>query len=414
MSVGTDNPFFAEPYALRRWMSGPLSPYLGGFATRLHEYGYSPGVGQDYVRCVGYLSVWLDHKGLEASQLDEYKIYDYLRTLKSRRHTVISGAPHRLFLSYLREIGIIKRPPPQAASKIDCVVNDYLEYLRQVRGLAESTLPHRRLFSRRFLEERFGNQPVRLSRLKAQDVIQYIQGHAHEYGVLYRATMVLILRDFCRFLQLRGHIRKDVASSIPRVPYWKATRRPDHLTNSDIERLLKNCERKTPKGIRDYAILLFLVRLGMRAGEVRNLALEDIDWETGQITACGKASKRKRLPLPYDVGQALAEYLKHGRPPSSSRCVFLRMRAPYTGMACSGAIYKIVQGALRRAGLNPSRQGPHLLRHSFATHLLRSGASLADVGRMLGHDDVNSTLVYARIDANQLKMVIQPWPGGVS
>jgi site-specific recombinase XerD len=395
-------------------MKGPLSPHMNGFAKRLHEYGYSPGVGQDYVRCIGYLSLWLDRKGFEASQLDEYKICDHLRALKHRGNTAVSGAPHRLFLSYLREIDVIKRPPPQVASQIDRIVNDYAEHLRKVRGLAEATLFHRRLFTRRFLEEQYGKRPMRLSHLRAQDVIQYIRNHAHEYGVLYRGAMVQVLRDFCRFLRLHGLVRGDIASSIPRMPYWRPMRQPDHLTDSEIERLLKNHDRTTPKSMRDYAILLLLVRLGLRAGEVRTLTLEDINWQAGEIVVCGKGSKRKRLPLPHEVGQALAEYVQHGRPVSSARRVFIRIRAPHTGMACSGGIYKIVRGALKRAGLSPSRWGPHLLRHTFATHLLRSGVALPDVGRMLGHEDINSTLVYAQLDASELKTVAQPWLGGVS
>jgi site-specific recombinase XerD len=414
MGVGTSNPFFAEPYALRRWKRGPLSPYLDRFAKRLHDYGYSPSVGQDYIRCIGYLSLWLEHQGLGASVLDEHKIGDHIKSLKRHKGVAISSAPHRLFLSYLREMGIIKRSPPQTMSKVVRIVNEYVDYLRHERGLAEATLAHRRLFPRRFLEERFGKKAVRLSQLEAQDFIRYIRNHAHEYGALYRSNMVLVLKDFCRFLHLRGYVHKDIASSIPRMPSWKPVQLPAHLERSDVERLLKTCKRDTPKGMRDYAILLLLVRLGLRAGEVRSLTLDDIDWEAGQIIICGKGGKRNRLPLPQDVGRALVQYLQHGRPPCSSRHVFIRTRAPHTGFQCSGPITKIVKQALERTGLNPPHKGSHLLRHTFATHLLRSGASLPEISRMLGHENPSSTLVYAHIDMNKLRQVSQPWPGGVS
>ncbi|MGB2823120.1 MAG: site-specific integrase [Phycisphaerae bacterium] len=414
MSVGTSNPFFAEPYALKRWKRGPLGSYLDGFARRLDECGYSPPTGGNYVRCVGHLSLWLAEKGFEAHQLDERKICDHLQALKNRRGVVVSGAPHRLLLSYLREIGVIPRPAPRAASKIDHIVGGYIEHLRHVRGLAESTLVHRRLFARRFLEERFRDEPIRLSRLTAQDVIRHIQGHTGEYGVLYRSGIVMVLRDFYRFLHLAGHVREDIAAGIPMCPHWKAPARPEHLERSELERLLETCVRTTPKDLRDYAILVLLVRLGVRAGEVRNLTLDDIDWEAGRITVCGKGGKCRQLPLLHEVGQALVAYLKEGRPPSRSRHVFIRMRAPLTGLSCTGGIYKIVSRALRRAGLSPSRWGPHLLRHSFATYLRGQGTSLSDVGRMLGHDDVNSALVYAHVAPNELRSVVQPWPGGVS
>lgn len=412
MSLGTQNPFFAEPNALRRWTTGPLGPYVNAFATRLWELGYSPSVGGNYVRCVGYLSSWMELRGFEAQELDEYKICDHLRSLKHHADTTVSGAPHWLFLSYLREVGVIKRSPPAITSKVDRVVGEYIEYLRQERGLAEPTLVHRRMFARRFLEERFKNQPMRLSRLKAQDFIRYIQKRTGGYGVLSRAGIVHVLKDFCRFLRLREYVRQDIASGLPKMPYWRASGVPNHLERPEVERLLKNCERKSPKGMRDHAILLLLVRLGLRAGEVRNLTLDDIDWETGQITICGKGSKRNRLPLPQEVGKAVVEYLKHGRPPCSSRHLFIRDRAPHTGMLCSGAIYKIVGGALKRADLHPPHRGPHMLRHSFATHLLRRGASLPEIGRLLGHESPDSTAVYTHVASDGLKPVVQPWPGG--
>jgi site-specific recombinase XerD len=309
---------------------------------------------------------------------------------------------------------VIKRSPPQIISQIERIVQEYIEYLLKERGLSKSTIPHRRIFPRRFLEERFGKKPVVLSRLKARDFIQYIQKHAHEYGALYRGSMVLILRDFCRFLYLHKYIQDDLSVSIPRVPYWKATRLPNYLKCSDTERVLKTCERNTPKGMRNYAILLLLVHLGLRAGEVLNLTLDDIDWESGEITICGKDSKRNRLPLPQEIGKALVQYLQHGRPPCSSRHLFIRLRAPHTKFQSSSPIGKIVERAIKRAGLNPPHKGSHLMRHTFATNLLRQGASLPEIGRMLGHERISSTLVYAHIDIRNLKQVAQPWPGGKS
>ncbi len=413
MTVGTNNPYYDEPSALRKWKKGPLSPYLDDFAWRLYECGYSPGVGQGYIRCISYLSQWLEQQGFKDHQLDERKIRDHLESLKHHKDTVISSSPHLLFLSYLREKGVIKRPPPQTMSQVERVVNEYVTYLRQERGLAESSIPHRRIFPRRFLEERFGKKPVVLSRLKTRDFMRHIENHAHEYGSLYRGSMVLILRDFCRFLYLRKYIHEDIATRMPSIPCWRrATHLPYHLKCPDVESILKTCNRNTPKGMRDYAIMLLLVRLGLRAGEVRNLRLDDIDWESGVITICGKGSKRNRLPLPQEIGKAMVQYLQHGRPPCSSRHLFIRTRAPYTEFQGIAAITKTVKQALERAGLNPPHKGSHLLRHTFATNLLRRGASLPEIGRMLGHESISSTLVYAHVDMKSLKKVAQPWPGG--
>jgi site-specific recombinase XerD len=166
--------------------------------------------------------------------------------------------------------------------------------------------------------------------------------------------------------------------------------------------------------MRDHAILLLLIRLGLRAGEVRNLTLDDVDWESGEITICGKGSKRNRLPLPQEIGKALVQYLQHGRPPCSSRHLFIRLRAPHTKLQSSSPIGKIVERAIKCAELDPPHKGSHLLRHTFATNLLRQGASLPEIGRMLGHERISSTQVYAHVDIKNLKKVAQPWPGGKS
>jgi len=391
MSIGTSNPYYASPYGLRRLKRGPLARYLDGFAKRLWACGYSPGLAQNYLRCISFLSVWLEEHGFKVVHLDDRKVCDYVQYLKHHQGTLVSSAPYLLFVSYLRETGVISRPTPIAKSKIDSIINEYLEYLRRDRGLAESTIMHRRLFTRRFLQERFAKNAVRVDRLKDRDVIRYIQDHAHEYSAIYSTCIVVVLRDFYRFLRLKGYVDKDIASGIPRMPHWKPMRPPEYLEPSDVERLLRTCDRKIPQGMRDYAILLILARLGLRAGEVRNLTLDDIDWEGGEITVCGKGARRNRLPLPQDIGKALAQYLRHGRPPCSSRHVFIRLRAPHSQLQCSGPIYKIVSKALARAGLHPQHKGPHLLRHTFATHLIQRGASLSEIGRMLGHEDPNST-----------------------
>ena len=414
MAVGTNNPYYYEPSALRKWKKGPLGPYLDGVGWRLYECGYSPGVGQAYIRYISYLSQWLEQQDFKDHQLDEHKIRDYMEGLKHHKDTVVSSSPYLLFLSYLREKGVIKKPPPAIKSEIDRIVHKYIQYLLKERGLSESTIPHRRIFPRRFLEERFGKKPVSLSRLKARDFIQYIEKLSHEYSALYRSSIVLVLRDFCRFLYLHKYIKEDISVSIPRVPHWKAIRLPHYLKCPDVESILKTCDRNTPKGMRDYAILLLLVRLGLRAGEVRNLTLDDVDWESGVITICGKGSKRNRLPLPQEIGKALVQYLQHGRPPCSSRHLFIRMRAPHTKFQCITPVTKAVKQALERAGLNPPHKGSHLLRHTFATNLLHQGASLPEIGRMLGHESISSTQVYAHVDMKNLKKVAQPWPGGKS
>jgi integrase/recombinase XerD len=178
------------------------------------------------------------------------------------------------------------------------------------------------------------------------------------------------------------------------------------------EPLLGSCDQSTLTGRRNYTILLLLARLGLRSGEVVNMTLDDINWEAGEIRAGGKSHRKDRLPLPKDVGEALAGYLRHGRPPCSTRRVFVRMRAPVCGFVDSSAIYSMVKRAFDRAGLDPAHKGPHVLRHSLATNMLREGASLTEIGEILRHRDLSTTQIYAKVDLEALSRIAQPWPGG--
>jgi integrase len=180
----------------------------------------------------------------------------------------------------------------------------------------------------------------------------------------------------------------------------------------DVDYLLQSCDRCTPKGQRDYAILLLLARLGLRAGEVAALTLDDLDWEAGELLIRGKGARQDRLPLPIEVGEALVIYLRDSRPPSVTRQVFIRMRAPRRGFRGPHAISTIVRRALIRAGLNPTLKGAHLLRHSLATRLLQNGASLTEIGELLRHQHPETTQIYAKVDQMALTQLALPWPGG--
>ena len=262
------------------------------------------------------------------------------------------------------------------------------------------------------MSELYKDEPIYLKRLSAQKVNHYILNHSQEYSVLHRAKMVFVLKSFLRFLYFREKISSDLALNLPRVPCWRNTTLPGYLTPYEVKSLLKHCDIKTPKGIRDSAILTLLARLGLRAGEVCRLTLEDIDWDTGKISICGKGSKLSYLPLPDDVGKATVRYLRYVRPKCSCRQAFIRQRAPLVGITQS-AVSKLVKVALKRANLNPLHQGSHLLRHTCATHLLRKGASISDISQILCHKNPNSTVVYAKVDLNKLQTVTQAWPGGV-
>ncbi len=223
--------------------------------------------------------------------------------------------------------------------------------------------------------------------------------------------MVTAFRSFFRFLLQYGEIEVDLAASVPTVADWRLSTVPKYLTLEELQGVLDACNQGTSTGRRDYAILLLLARLGLRAGEVVALNLDDIDWRAGEITIPGKGLFHDRMPLPADVGQALAIYLRQDRPACESRQVFIRIKAPRRGFAHPSTVSTIVRRALERAGLYPAVKGAHLLRHTLATGMLRQGGTLAEIGEVLRHRVPNTTEIYAKVDFAGLSSLAQPWPG---
>jgi len=221
------------------------------------------------------------------------------------------------------------------------------------------------------------------------------------------------LRSLLRYLRYRGQISTDLASSVPTVRSSRLASLPSYLHPKEIRRVLAACDRGSPIGRRDYAILLLLARLGLRANEIRLLTLEDIDWESGRLNVQGKGRRAGSMPLPTEVGAAMADYLRHGRPRSDSRHVFLRHMAPHSGFMTSRAVSNVVDSALARAGIEGlARRGAHLFRHSLATQLLRAGASLTEIGQVLRHQNPDTTRIYAKVDLGSLRAIALRWPGG--
>jgi site-specific recombinase XerD len=225
--------------------------------------------------------------------------------------------------------------------------------------------------------------------------------------------MVGALRSFFRFLRWRGDIVIDLASTVPRVADWRLSSLPKSLPAGEVERLIMSCRQATVTGQRDYTVLLLLARLGLRAGEVVALTLDDIDWDAGELKVRGKGGREDRLPIPRDVGRAMTVYLRHGRPRDcTTRRFFVRRKAPLRGFASSVAVCTIVRRALERAGIASPRKGAHLLRHSLATEMLRKGAPLAEIGEVLRHRLVDTTAIYAKVDLVALRALAPPWPAG--
>jgi site-specific recombinase XerD len=319
----------------------------------------------------------------------------------------------RLLLDLLRDLRVLPEKPreddhsPRHATEIS-----FERYLIEERRLSQATLRNTLPFVHRFLSERFEGRPVCLRDVRPSDVTQFVLRHAHTMSPSRAKLLVGALRSYFRFLQLCGEITTDLSAAVPTVPNWRLSTVPKSIAPGQVELLLKSCNRQTATGRRDYAILLLLARLGLRAGEVAALSLEDINWESGEITVRGKLSRRDRLPLPTDVGEALSAYLCDGRARCATRRVFLTSRAPIRELAGRHAVGAIVERALTRAGISSPQKGSHLLRHSLAVRMLQRGASLREIGEILRHRHLNTTAIYAKVDLKALRALAQPWPGG--
>ena len=407
--------FHLDPATLDRYRCGPLGLHLDSFADWLSEQGYPRQTGIQKLRLFAFLSRWLEQGKISIQQLDELRIEQFLKT-EQRRLRRQRQARHTLtqLLHHLRCLRVVPdlQPPPVGGS-IDRLMQDYERFLIQERGLSPTTLNNYGAVARRFLANAFATQALQFDRLAAKDIHRFVLREKAVFSPKRVQLITSALRSFLGFLYLRGQLATPLAASVPTVATWRLSELPQFLEPEQVQQILQSCDRNSPCGRRDYAALLLLARLGLRAGEVVHLCLEDLNWACGEVFIRGKGSREERLPLPPEVGRALARYLQKDRPSCSSRRVFIRMKAPHMGFSTSVAICDIVRRALQRAHLEPARKGAHLLRHSLATQMLRSGASLTQIGQILRHQLPQTTEIYAKVDLTTLRAVAQPWPGGV-
>lgn len=405
--------FFSDPAAVERLEGEPLGPHLRAFATRLAGLGYAASTARSQIEFLGELGQWLAENRITVADIDERIVDAFLG--KRRREGRLRGGQSctvRSFVDHLRSAGAVVSPEPKIPdTPLATLEQHYERYLRSERGLTRATLISYLPFVRWFLLERFGSGELRFRDLGPSDISDFMLRHAHSMSHGSAKLMVTAFRSFFRFLLQRGEIEIDLAASVPTVANWRLSTVPKYLTPNEIRAMLDACNREISTGRRDYSILLLVARLGLRAGEVVALNLQDVDWRAGEITVPGKGLVHDRMPLPVDVGQALAAYLRRDRPrPCESRRVFIRMKAPRRGFANPSTVSTIVRRALERAGLEPPVKGAHLLRHSLATEMLRQGGSLAEIGEVLRHRAPNTTEIYAKVDFDRLRSLGLPWP----
>ena len=392
---------------------GVIGVYFDSFAAHLAACGYATATIRSQLKLLGQFNEWLIRRRCAIHQLNDELVTSFLKRC-TRRGGVQRGDAKTLrqFLIHLRTRGVLAPLAPVVDdSPLGQLQHEYARYLTTERGLAPVTVSDYVDVLRRFLTERFGNGPLDFSTLTVSTITTFVIRQARTMSPRYAQSMVSALRSICRFLRQRGAIDRDLAAAMPSVSDWRLATIPKYLNPEEVERVLQTCDGKTAVGRRDHAILLLLARLGLRAGEIIALELDDIRWRAGDILV--RSSKRlplDRLPLLAEVGDALATYLRRDRPPHTTRRVFLCTRAPRRGFANPSTVSTIVRRALARAGLSPALKGAHLFRHSLATRMLRHGASLPEIGMVLRHRAVQTTEIYAKVDLDGLRALTQPWP----
>lgn len=392
-------------------MTGPLAPFAEAYSTELRKHGYTPHSTVHELRQVARLSCWLEARGCHASELDSGLVEEFLVWQRAGgRHRCQWSRPGLVcLLELLRGLGVVAgEEPTSAGSPSDLLLASFERYLRVERGLAAGTVRGYVAHARRFLDGLRSDGGLAGS--SAGEVTGAVLRKAGS-GISVSATRYFVsgLRAFLRFCFLEALVEVDLSQAALAVTGRRRSSLPRGISRADALALLGGCDRRSALGRRDHALIILLLRLGLRRGEVARLGLDDIDWRAGELLVRGKGGREDRLPLPADVGEAIASYLRRGRPRSDRREVFLRARAPYAPIA-PGTVSSTVRRACRRAGI--PEVGAHRLRHTTACEMVKARVPLERIGQVLRHRSLQSTAIYARVDLDQLRLLAAPWPQG--
>jgi integrase/recombinase XerD len=390
----------------RRRKPGRMGPLIEGYRAWLAGRGYTQGTIVGMLAMASGLGRWMDARGLAPGDLDRAAVAEFRDALRAAGMRCVPGA-HGLdpVLEYLEGAGVLGRSSP-LGTPVEVLAERYRRWLVTDRGLAEATVVRYVKLARSFLSQRLTGRGV--DGLSGADVVAFLLAESERLSVGSVKGRVGELRSLLRFLYLQGLTPRPMAAAVPPVAGWRDTGVPKAIPAGDVQRLLDSCDRGDVIGIRDHAILMLVARLGLRSAEVARLELGDIDWRAGQITLRGKANQQDGMPLPCDVGEALAAYLSQARPATPLRQVFLAAKAPMRAIP-PGLVSDVTHRACDRAGL--PRVGAHRLRHTLATQMLRQGATIIEVSQVLRHRDLATTAIYAKVDFATLRTVAQPWPG---
>jgi len=391
-----------------------LAPFQAGFVEELAESGYRRASAALQLRLMAQVSVWLAREGLDVQALSSAAVERFWAERRTAGYSdYVSPKALVTLLEYLRGLGLVPGVAALTVTAVEALLERYRVYLIGERGLTAATAGGYVDAVRPFLAGRVDAAgELELEGLAASDVLAFVLAECPRRRRGSAKLIVTALRSLLGFMHVEGLVARPLAAAVPSVAGWRLAGLPRALEGDQVQALLASCDRQAVAGRRDYAILLLLVRLGLRRGEVAALGLDDVDWRAGELIVRGKGPRVERMPLPTDVGEALADYLRHGRPATvEGRPVFARVKAPQRALT-PGGVTQVVVSAARRAGLEPVTA--HRLRHTAATELLRAGAPLAEIGQLLRHRSQLTTAIYAKVDRDRLRELARPWPGGVA
>jgi integrase/recombinase XerD len=401
---------------LARRVRGPLAPVAMGLSIELRERGYSPSRVRARSRLILELSWWMGQRELGLPELDAGVLEELLAEVRADPQGPgvrwFSPFSERDVLAYLRELGVVEPVAVPAPTAIDLLVARFVEYLARERGVTNRTSVYwYERVARSFLAGRVDPDTGAVGPLTASEVTGFLLAECRHCSRWTGMRLVTSLRGLLRFLLVEGLIAEDLTGAVPRLPAWSLVSLPKPLPAEQAARIVASCDRSTPAGRRDFAILMLLARMGLRGCEIARLQLEDVDWRAGEMIVRGKRDYHERLPLPVDVGEALVDYLTHARPATADRHLFVTVLRPFMPLNEEyGIVGRIVARAGERAGLGSV--GVHRLRHTVATEALRAGAPLEEIASLLRHRDHTTTMGYAKVDRNRLRELARPWPAG--
>ncbi len=407
--------YLSKSHLYRRLSNGPHGEYARHFASRLVRDGLRQHGTWRSLNLFRDLMRWTAANKLAAADLNEHVVDSFLG-FRAERQSIQAGdrAAMARLLSVLRVARLIAPAEIPQPTEHEAIFQAFSDYLKKERGLVPTSALRHLPVVRQFLREHCPSGAADLGKLNQEDVIRYIERHASDWRPDTGKAMCWALRAFLRYLYFKGLVSISLADCVPSIRRWKFANLPTYMSAQQVQSVLDSCDRTTAMGRRDYAVLMMLAKLGLRAGEVAILTLDDINWQSGEMLIHAKGRRRSIMPILPDVGAAIVAYLRDGRPQSSCRRLFLRMLAPHVGFASGCAITMIAKQALDRAGIHGhAHRGAHLFRHSLATALLRSGATFSQIGQLLRHESIDSTRTYAKVDIDALRRLSLPWPGGV-